>query len=173
MEQVTQRKYYEMLEVLPPAKMSTNGNTQGFLVGEPATHKEGIEAYHSYYNVNDEEYYRGDALTIKEYDALMEKGIDVFDSEYAEDCEQELILLENHPQEAIDAYINCIGIDYLENFEEAYQGQWVSDEDFITELVEDTMEIPEHLSCYIDWEKITHNYMMDYATDSGYYFRHI
>ena len=78
--------------------------------------------------------------------------------------------------EAVKAYIDLgIGDDDLKDFEEAYCGQWRTDEDFVKDLVEGTGELPKDLPLYIhiDWEATAIDIMMDYSEDSGYYFRNL
>lgn len=48
-----------------------------------------------------------------------------------------------------------------------YCGCWDSEKDFIRNLVEDTMDIPDHLYGYLDWDKLTRDYMMDFSSYDG------
>ena len=84
-------------------------------------------------------------------------------------------LLKNYDAEAIDAYIEAIGEDYLNDFEECYQGKATSDEEFVRELLESCGDIPKDLPAYIhiDWEATARDIMMDYTEQNGYYFRNI
>lgn len=77
--------------------------------------------------------------------------------------------------EAIEAYIEAIGEDYLSDFEESYNGKHGSDEDFAQQLCEDCGDIPKDLPVYIyiDWERTAHDVMMDYTEQDGYYFRNM
>ncbi len=78
--------------------------------------------------------------------------------------------------EAVKAYLNLgIGDDDLDNFEEAYQGEWRTDEDFVKDLLEGTGALPKDLPLFIhiDWEATARDIMMDYSEDSGYYFRNL
>ena len=61
----------------------------------------------------------------------------------------------------------------IEEFDEAYQGEWASDEEFVQELVEDCGDIPKDLPFYIhiDWEGTARDVMMDYFEIEGHYFR--
>ena len=70
-------------------------------------------------------------------------------------------------ESAIEAEIN------LADFDEAYQGEYSSDEDFVQELVESYGDISKYLSSYIyiDWERTAHDVMMDYSESNGHYFR--
>ncbi len=55
-----------------------------------------------------------------------------------------------------------------ENYEEAYQGEWDSEEDFAEDLASETMEIPEHLRFYIDYEKFARDlFINDYFSADG------
>lgn len=83
--------------------------------------------------------------------------------------------------EAWASYAGYVGIEYAtkENFEEAYQGEWDSEEDFAENLAHETMEIPKHLEFYIDYEKFARDlFINDYFSseaDNGgvYVFRHM
>ena len=76
-------------------------------------------------------------------------------------------------EEAIDAYIELIDDD-LEDFEEAYQGDWKSDEDFVEDLLSDIGVLPNLPSyIHIDWERTANDVMMDYSEENGYYFRNL
>lgn len=52
------------------------------------------------------------------------------------------------------------------DWDDEYNGCWDSEEEFIQQMYEDCYEIPDHLQAYIDWEKLTRDFMMDY--DSYY-----
>ena len=82
----------------------------------------------------------------------------------------ELAKLVQEHGEAWALYAQYVGIDYAteESFKEAYQGQWESEEEFAENLAEDTMEIPEHLQYYIDYEKIARDlFINDYFSAKG------
>lgn len=59
---------------------------------------------------------------------------------YADLCKQ-------YSEEAVDAYISILGEKYLQdaldNFTEAYAGEYESDEDFAQSLAEELGEIPK------------------------------
>jgi len=61
----------------------------------------------------------------------------------------------------------------IDEFDEAYQGEWASDEEFVQELVEDCGDIPKDLPFYIhiDWEGTARDVMMVYFEIEGHYFR--
>ncbi|MBF0490214.1 MAG: antirestriction protein ArdA, partial [Candidatus Omnitrophica bacterium] len=62
------------------------------------------------------------------------------------------------------------GIEYatLEKFEEAYAGEWDSEEAFAEDLASETMEIPKHLEFYIDYERLANDlFINDYYSAEG------
>ncbi len=74
----------------------------------------------------------------------------------------------------LNAGIDC-DID-LDNIEEAYNGQFKSNEDFAQETAESLGEIPKGNNwphyC-IDWEWAAKELMSDYSESNGYYFRNL
>ena len=76
-------------------------------------------------------------------------------------------------EEVINAYASLVGEEYIKDVEEAYQGQWGSDEEFVQQLLEDTGDLPQDLPFYIhiDWTSTVRDIMMDYMVKDGYYFR--
>lgn len=86
----------------------------------------------------------------------------------------EIAKLINEHGEAWAVYAEYVGTDYAttESFEEAYQGEWDSEEDFAENLAEETMEIPEHLKYYIDYEKFARDlFINDYFSEKGENYR--
>ena len=77
-------------------------------------------------------------------------------------------------EDAVRAYASLVGADFLESFQEAYQGEFNSDEDFARSIAADLGAIDKNASwpnnC-IDWEKAAKELMYDYAEEGGYYFR--
>ena len=65
-------------------------------------------------------------------------------------------------------------IEYCENgyclgdMEEAYQGKWRDDEEFVQDLVK-SEDLPPYIA--IDWEHTARDIMMDYFDIDGHYFR--
>lgn len=63
----------------------------------------------------------------------------------------------------------------FEDVDEAYCGEWRSDEEFVENLIEDTepsiKDLPPYI--YIDWERTARDIMMDYGEDNGHYFRNL
>jgi antirestriction protein len=78
--------------------------------------------------------------------------------------------------EIILSYADAVGINYIENTDEAYQGQYDSDEDFAEDLAEQLNLIDKNASwpqnC-IDWEEAARELMWDYTESHGYYFRNL
>lgn len=80
--------------------------------------------------------------------------------------------------EVYQAYIDNVGEEYatMEACEEAYQGEYRSDEDFAQELAEQLGSIDKNVSwpyTCIDWEWAARELMYDYFESNGYYFRNL
>lgn len=82
--------------------------------------------------------------------------------------------------EAIKAYADNIGEkitpELVENAEEAYQGEYDSDEDFAENLAEELGYIDGNASwphTCIDWQWAARELMYDYFESNGYYFRNL
>lgn len=80
--------------------------------------------------------------------------------------------------DAVRAYISALSMEAnnninLSNFGEAYQGEFLSDEDFARYIADETGEtIAERWPYYcIDWERAAKELMMDYYEADGHYFR--
>ena len=96
---------------------------------------------------------------------------DDFDSilEYSEMCEK-------HSQEAVDDYMEFA--DSLDGFEEAYMGEWDSEEDFAQHIVDECYDLDKtmgHLSNYFDYKRYADDlFMCDfYFGEQGNVFRRI
>ena len=65
--------------------------------------------------------------------------------------------------------------EFWDDFNEAYAGQFSSDQDFAQDLSEQMGdEIPDTWpQRYIDWEQAARELMYDYFESGGYYFRNI
>lgn len=94
------------------------------------------------------------------------------------DEQVELIEANKWDEEAVRAYISLgIGDDDLSDFEEAYQGEFKSDEDFAKDMADNTGSVdlknqPWPQYC-IDWEFAARELMMDYSELDGFYFRNL
>ncbi len=90
---------------------------------------------------------------------------DIF--EYAQtycECEQDAEIV----NAAIDCDIQGGDID------EAYNGKFDSDEDFVENLITDCGDLPKLPNyIYIDWERTAKEVMYDYSEANGHYFRNL
>lgn len=70
-----------------------------------------------------------------------------------------------------EAAYNC-DVEFR-NIDEAYFGQFNSDEEFAQDLCEQLGDIPRNFPGYIhiDWESTAKELMYDYCESNGYYFR--
>lgn len=108
------------------------------------------------------------------------EGIRLEEYESIEKVAELARLIQEHG-EAFAAYAGYVGLNYAtaEGFEEAYSGEWDSEEEFAEDLMRECYEIPEHLEFYIDYEKFARDiFINDYfsAEASGggvYVFRHV
>lgn len=73
-----------------------------------------------------------------------------------------------------EAILAGLGLDIpIEKIEEAYQGQYDSDEDFARQFADDIGAIQDDCSwpyTCIDWEWAARELMYDYQENNGYYF---
>ncbi len=68
-------------------------------------------------------------------------------------------ILEEHG-EAYALYAGNVGLESAspEDFEEAYQGEWDSEENFTENSFRDCQNIPGHLDMYIDWASMARDW---------------
>jgi len=74
--------------------------------------------------------------------------------------------------EVVEAFVEEFGIDYIDGFEDSYQGTYRNGAEFARELVEGGWEIdniPDFVQ--IDWEATWENLSGDYTEVDGYIFR--
>lgn len=76
------------------------------------------------------------------------------------------------------AYIDNVGVEYAtaEQVDEAYAGEYSSDEEFAQEMAEQTGAISKEINwpyTCIDWEYAAKELMYDYFEVDGYYFRNL
>lgn len=78
-----------------------------------------------------------------------------------------LPMIGNADPDAVKAFLED-GHD-ISNFEDAYQGEWNSEEDFAYEIFTESTEIPDNLINYIDWEKVARDLFIDdyFSVDAG------
>lgn len=53
------------------------------------------------------------------------------------------------------------------DFDDEYNGCFATEVDFARDLFEGCYDIPTNLACYIDWEHVTRDILMDYSTYEG------
>jgi antirestriction protein len=80
-------------------------------------------------------------------------------------------LLQDYEKEMVEAFYECVG-DKEADFsyiEECFCGTWNDFSDYVYESFTDCNQIPDHLSNYIDWEKVERDWEMDhyYSDNSG------
>lgn len=183
-EKVSERRYNEMLEVLPPAYLATHGPLQGFQVGEATSHDEGMPTYASFIKDTSEDpvcFYELPPMTSKvfqEFITSARAGEELENATISDAMELEDRLVSEYSREAVDAYLS-LGIeqnDGLEDFEEAYNGEYDSDEAFAQEQAEQLGLLDKGLSwpyTCIDWEYASRELMYDYSEVEGHYFRNL
>lgn len=101
-------------------------------------------------------------------------------SEMKQEEQEEIASRYSLPVEALIAYeeLGIEGDGEFENIEEAYNGQYSSDEDFARDMAEQRGDLPEAgssawpLYC-IDWEWAARELMYDYSEQDGFYFRNM
>lgn len=96
-----------------------------------------------------------------------ESFIDADAWEYFEACEEH--------GEALEAYISCFGwgssvSDTVSSFNDRYVGEYDSEIEFAEQYVDETMEIPESIIHYFDYEAFARDLFMDYSFENGYVF---
>ena len=111
-----------------------------------------------------------DILNTEDRDALYE-FLQEYDNYSVEYYGKFVDLCENYDEDAVKAYIECVGIDNIYQFEEAYEGHFGSVSDFVEETLERyEIEIPSWVS--IDYETTWNSSLrFDYLEENGYYFR--
>lgn len=76
------------------------------------------------------------------------------------------------------SYLENMGTEDFNNFDEAYSGSYVNDEEFAQDMAEQNGDIPRSrevawpLYC-IDWEFAAKKLMYDYTKSNGHYFRNL
>jgi len=67
--------------------------------------------------------------------------------------------------------------DWISDFEEAYSGEWNSEQEFAEDLAVNTGlfdGVPDHIQLYFDWDKWTRDlFMTDYWSYDAYIFRNL
>lgn len=94
---------------------------------------------------------------------------EVFDWELYNEARE---LVDNYYSEDVVAAALELGIT-LERLEDAYIGSYDSDEDFAQELWEKCgylNDLPDHVACYINWQAVARDLILDYTQHGGHYF---
>lgn len=60
--------------------------------------------------------------------------------------------------------------DHADEFVDAYRGHYSSFMDYATELFDETMDVPDHLAAYIDYEAWARDLSYDYWESGGHVF---
>lgn len=88
--------------------------------------------------------------------------------------------LNDTEQEAFGVWLNYTSSDIasediddlISSFEDDYQGQYSSEEDYAYEVVEQCYELPDFAKTYFDYEKFARDlFICDYYYDEGFVFR--
>ena len=106
-------------------------------------------------------------LMFQDYEAFPKKWYDEssFDEDSFEAVREYSDMCDKHGQEAVDDYMEFY--DELDNFEEAYCGEWDSEEDFARHIVEECYDLERSmgdLARYFDYEAFGRElFMYDYS----------
>jgi len=102
------------------------------------------------------------------YAFIEEYGQDAFVQFY----EEYVTFGEDHCYEAVDAFIDAFGIDCLASFEDAYYGQYDSEEEFSEQYVGDAYSHQlQDLPIVIDWTATWEtNLRYDFTFNEGFVF---
>jgi hypothetical protein len=67
--------------------------------------------------------------------------------------------------------------NWISDFEEAYSGEWNSEQEFAEDLavnIDLLNGVPDHIQLYFDWDKWTRDlFLTDYWSSNGYVFRNL
>ena len=105
-----------------------------------------------------------------------------FMSEREFDLIQAYAELDDDEKEAFEVYVSAFGssrddVSIFDNFREAYNGKWSSEEDFAEQLAEDCCMLhgaPESLKMYFDYKAFARDlFIDDYYFESGFVFRRL
>ena len=104
-------------------------------------------------------------------------GDDLFIEEKWDLLQEYLELCDRFDADAVNAYICCYDIYSLSGFEERYQGEFKSEEDFAEYIVNELYDLDRlmgNLSYYFDYEKYARElFMSDYSIENGYVFNNL
>ena len=94
------------------------------------------------------------------------------ESNFNDYIEEYLQAVDCHGEDAVAAFLDNFNIEDINNFNDAYQGQWDSGAEFAQNLAEDCCEVPREMSSWIeiDWKASWENLSYDYFESDGYVF---
>ena len=90
-------------------------------------------------------------------------------SNFVDYIEEYLQAVDYHGEDAVAAFLDNFNIEDINNFNDAYQGQWDSGAEFAQNLAEDCCEVPREMSSWIeiDWKASWDNLSYDYTEGNG------
>ena len=90
-------------------------------------------------------------------------------SNFVDYIEEYLQAVDYHGEDAVAAFLDNFNIEDINNFNDAYQGQWDSGAEFAQNLAEDCGEVPTNMSSWIeiDWKASWDNLSYDYTEGNG------
>ena len=100
-----------------------------------------------------------------------------FDSyeEFIDVCKQLHADEDDDKQKAFKAYVSATGDDSISDFEDSYEGEYDSEEDFATHIVNECYDLERmmgNLSYYFDYKAFARDlFISDYIFEDGYVFR--
>ena len=114
--------------------------------------------------LKEDNFYEGDMI-----DFIQVHGNDAFLAHY----EDYVTYGESHSYDAVDAFIDEFGIENIESFEDAYYGQYDSEEQFAEQYVEDVYNFnQDDCPVVVDWTATWNvNLKYDFTFADGYVFR--
>jgi hypothetical protein len=76
--------------------------------------------------------------------------------------------------DAVDAFVEEFGLDNLQHFEDAYNGEWSDFNSFAENFFDEVYGhmVPEEISNYIDYDAFANDLKYDYLFNSNYVFYH-
>ena len=72
-------------------------------------------------------------------------------------------LIKDNSYEAVKGFLDNWSVEDLEHFEESFCGAYSSFNEYAEQLFDDTMEVPEHLTSYIDYDAFSRDLSFDYS----------
>ena len=79
-----------------------------------------------------------------------------------------------HEESAVNAYLDIRGdLDCLDSFDDVYQGEWDSEEDFARNIIENCYELPDFALTYFNYSAFARDlFISDYSYQDGHVFRY-